>query len=97
MATTTRARRRKPPTDNLSNGLKVKLRGKDDQPLTMTELRQLFYQLSLKLAEYEPDYRAKFATLYLTLVDENGVPVRINDSNELTMFPYKSAAEELGA
>ena len=39
-------------------------------------------------------YRAKWATLYLTLVDENGQEVRINEEGEWTIFPYQSAADE---
>jgi len=35
-------------------------------------------------------------TLYLTLVDENGSEVRINEKGEWTIYPYKSAADEQG-
>jgi hypothetical protein len=30
------------------------------------------------------------------MIDDDGTPVRINDANELTVYPYKSAAEEHG-
>jgi len=49
-----------------------------------------------QLKQYEPGYRAKFATLYLTIVDEDGTLVRNNLDNELIIFPYKTAADEHG-
>lgn len=60
----------------------------------MPERREALLEAARRLKEYEPGYRAKFATIYLTMVDENGGPVRINQSNEITIYPYKTAAEE---
>lgn len=79
-----------------SNSFKIKLRGQDNAPLSMTEMRQGLYEIVHKLARYEA-YRAKWVTLYLTLVDENGSEVRINGKGEWTIYPYKSAADEQGA
>ncbi len=62
----------------------------------MQQLCEGLLEAARQLKEYEPGYRAKFATIYLTMVDEDGTPVRINDANELTIFPYRSAAEEHG-
>lgn len=76
--------------------LKIKLRGKDNVPLTMQELFEGLLETARQLKQYEPAYRAKFATLYLTLVDEDGTAVRINDANELTIFAYRTAADEHG-
>ena len=76
--------------------LKIKLRGKDNAPLTMQELREGLLEAARQLKQYEPGYRAKFATIYLTMVDEDGQPVRINDANELVIYPYKAAADEHG-
>jgi hypothetical protein len=76
--------------------LKIKLRGKDNAALSMQQLREGLLEAARLLAQYEPGYRAKSATLYLTLIDDDGTPVRINDANELTVYPYKSAAEEHG-
>ena len=84
-----------PPKESVS--LKIKLRGKDDAPLTMAEFRECLLEAARKLQHYEPGYRVKFSTVYLTMIDENGDPVRINDANELTFFPYKTAADEHGA
>ena len=74
--------------------LKIKLRGKDDAPLSMAELREGLLEAARQLKQYEAGYRAKFATLYLTMVDEDGRPVRIDD---ITIYPYKTAADEHGA
>lgn len=84
-----------PPKDD-SPALKIKVRGKDNAALTMQQLREGLIEAARQLKEYETGYRAKSATIYLTMVDEDGTPVRINDANELTIFPYKSAAEEHG-
>ncbi|WP_246729819.1 hypothetical protein [Rhizobium ruizarguesonis] len=64
--------------------------------MTIPELREVLLEAARELKQYETDYRAKFATIYLTLVNENGEPVRINQSNELTIFSYRSAADDLG-
>lgn len=82
----------KPP----STAFKIKLRGKDGAPLSMAELRQGFFDIAHKLAPYE-GWRAKWVTVYLTMVDENGQEVRINRKGEWTLYPYKSAADEHGA
>ncbi|NEJ60779.1 hypothetical protein GUK21_31900 [Rhizobium leguminosarum] len=83
-----------PKDDNVA--LKIKLRGQDNVPMTIPELREVLLEAARELKQYETDYRAKFATIYLTLVNENGEPVRINQSNELTIFSYRSAADDLG-
>lgn len=79
-----------------SPAFKIKLRGKDNVPLSMQELRQGLYDAARRLERYEGNYRAKWVTIYLTMVDENGQEVRIDKSGEWTIFPYKSAADEHG-
>jgi hypothetical protein len=79
-----------------NSSLKIMLKGRDNAPLSMRELRETALDALLKLAEYETGYRAKSATLYVTMVDENGTVVRINRANELTIYAYKAAAEEHG-
>ena len=79
----------KPP----GTAFKIKLRGKDNAPLSMQDLRQGLYDIARKLAPYA-GYRTKWVTVYLTLVDENGQEVQINKKGEWTLFPYKSAADE---
>lgn len=76
---------------------KIKLRGKDNAPLSMRELREGMMEAARRLEPYASGYRAKWVTVYLTVVDENGQPVRIDPRGEWTIFPYKSAADEHGA
>jgi len=97
MAIRTKGRSRKTGAaqDDYSS-LKIKLRGKDDAPLTMPEMREVLFELVRILKQYETGYRAKSPTLYMKLVDEDGRPVRINKRNELTIYPYRTAADEHG-
>lgn len=81
--------------DQDSAPLKIKLRGRDGHPLTMRELQQGLYEAARKLQGCGQT-RAKWATLYLTLVDENGEELRVNKKNEWTIYPYQSAADEHG-
>jgi hypothetical protein len=76
---------------------KIKIRGRDDTPLSMRELREGLMEAAKRLEPYEQHHRAKWATLYLTMVDENGQAVQIDASGVWTIFPYKSAADEHGA
>ena len=78
-----------------SKSLKVKLRGRDGAPLRADELQQGFYELGRKLADFG-DVRFKWATVYLTAIDENGQEIRLDKSGEWTLHPYVSAADENG-
>jgi hypothetical protein len=40
--------------------------------------------------------RFKWATIYLTAIDENGREIRLDKSGEWTLHPYVSAADENG-
>ena len=75
--------------------MKIKLRGKDGAPLSMQELQQGLYDIARKLKPHG-DLRAKWATLYLTLVDENGEEVVIDPKGEWSIYPYQSGADEHG-
>lgn len=77
------------------NSLKVKLRGRDGAPLRPDELQQGFYELGCKLAAHG-NVRFKWATVYLTAIDENGQEIRLDKSGEWTLHPYVSAADEFG-
>lgn len=88
--------RKSGPAKDDRTALKIRLRGKDNSPLSMQEIRDGLMEAARQLTAYEPGYRVKFATLYLTMVDDDGDPVRINDANELDIFPYKTAADEHG-
>jgi hypothetical protein len=78
------------------NSLKIRIRGKDNAPLGMDELREGLIEAARKMQEYRAGYRVRFTTIYLTMINETGQPVRINDANELTIYPYRSAADEHG-
>lgn len=79
-----------------STAFRIRLRGKDNAPLSIPQLNQGLYEAMRRLSRF-CDYRAKWATLYLTIVDENGQEVRIDESGEWTIYPYSSAADEHGA
>jgi hypothetical protein len=97
MAPRSRKNGGKPPSvKGDSNSLKIRIRGKDNAPLGMDELREGLIETARKMQEYEAGYRVKFTTIYMTMVDEKGQPVRINNANELTIYPYRSAADEHG-
>jgi hypothetical protein len=85
----------KKPPNSESSAFKIKLRGRDNAPLTMTEIRQGLYDIARALAPHE-GCRAKWVTLYLTMVDEDGREVCLDPKGEWTLYPYKSAAEEKG-
>ena len=85
----------KPPRGG-SEPLKIKLRGKDNAPLSMKDLQQGLYEAARQLQAQAPQCRAKWATLYLSLIDEDGNEVQLNAKNELVIYPYKCAADEYG-
>ena len=78
-----------------NTSFKINLRGKDKAPLTIPELRQGLYEIARRLERYA-DYRAKWVTVYLTMVDENGDEVIIDRRGEWTLYPYRSAADDQG-
>lgn len=85
----------KPPGGGIEP-LKIKLRGKDNAPLSMKDLQQGLYETARQLQAQAPQHRAKWATLYLSLIDEDGNEVQLNARNELVIYPYKCAADEYG-
>lgn len=88
-------KQRTPKKSDGNTSSKIKLRGQDDGPMSMTEIRQGLYDIVRHL-EKHPNCRAKWATFYLTLVDEDGKEVYVNGNGELILHPYKSLADELG-
>jgi hypothetical protein len=79
-----------------SDALKVQVCGRDNAPVTMTEMASALIELGRQLKQYEYGYRVKGGRFYLPLIDARGQPVRINEANELTIYTYKPAAEEFG-
>ena len=97
MGLRSRGKGRKPgPPKNEQPALKIKLRGKDNSALSMQQLGEGLLEAAQLMKQYESGYRIKAATIYLTMIDEHGTAVRINRTNELTIYPYQSAAEEHG-
>jgi len=82
-----------PPRPPESAAFKIRLRGRDNAPLTIPQLNQGLYEAMRRLSQYG-GYRARWATLYLTIVDDNGQEVRLDESGEWTIYPYRSAADE---
>lgn len=79
-----------------STAFKIKLRGKDGAPLSMREIREGLYEAARRLGAYDGTHRARWVTLYLTIIDEEGAEVLPHASGEWTLHPYKSAADEHG-
>ena len=88
---------RKRTSTSESAAFKIKLRGKDNAPLSMREIRDGLYEAARRLDAYDGTHRAKWVTLYLTMIDEDGNEVLPDRSGEWTLHPYKSAADEFGA
>lgn len=76
-----------------AQGLKIRMRGKDNAPLAMSDLRQGLFELLRRLQPYHA-YRIKAATLYLTVVDERGDEVTLAKTGEWSIFPYECAADQ---
>jgi hypothetical protein len=79
-----------------STALRIKLRGKDGAPLSIAEVQQGLMEAARELRQYDGLYRAKWASVFLTLIDDNGNEVVVIAGGEITLHPYKSAAEEFG-
>jgi hypothetical protein len=75
---------------------KYKLRGKDDAWLSMREVQQGLIDIARDLGKYQ-DHRAKWATFFIVVVDDDGNEVLIDPRGEKILYPYKSAADEFGA
>jgi hypothetical protein len=90
-----RAGRARPKSTRVSGSLKVRLRGRDDAPLSIGQLRQGLYELIRRLTPYASDYRAKQVSLYLTIVDHDGSECQLSASGEWTIWAYRCAADAL--
>lgn len=78
-----------------SEPFKIKFRGKDSAPLTMAEMQQGLLEVIRKLRAHD-NLRVKWATLYLTVIDEDGKEVLLDPIGEWEISPYKSAADQFG-
>jgi hypothetical protein len=89
-----RMKRRKFKGKSKGKGMRVRVRGKDNTPLSMSDVKQGLYELARRL-DYYRDYRVKNANFYLTVVDEHGDEVLLDRSGEWSIFPYECAADRL--
>jgi hypothetical protein len=80
----------------IAKKLRVRIRGRDDAPLSMSDMRQGLFELARRLDELS-DYRIKAASLYLTVIDAHGDEVTVNRSGEWSIFPYECAADRMDA
>jgi hypothetical protein len=76
------------------SAFKVKFRGKDGMPLSIGDLRQELYELVRRLQVHEETHRVKWATLFLTVIDQDGKEVLLDASGEWELRPYECAADE---
>jgi hypothetical protein len=76
-----------------SEPFKIKLRGKDNAPLTMREIQQGLLEAIRELRKHE-SVRAKWLTIYATLIDQDGKEIVLDASGQWELYPYKSAADE---
>jgi hypothetical protein len=90
--TATKSKARKPPT---TDAVKYHIRGKDDAPLTMPEVQQGFYELAKSQQEHA-HLRVARLDVYVRYIDEQGRPAGIGQT-EISIYPYRSAADEHGA
>ncbi len=88
--------RKKSYTASDKSTLKIRIFGKDKKPLGIQQWSEGMLDAIRALKPYEKGYRIQSAAIYLTVIDERGEKVRINDANELDIYPYASAADEAG-
>lgn len=90
-------RTRKAPTSRRSTqpgSLIIKIAAKDDAPMPIAQAREGLYELIRFLDSHAKGNRIKRATLYLTIVDDNGEPARISFNDEIVIRPYPCAADD---
>lgn len=80
-----------------SGGLKIKLRGSDEEGgiLTGAQMHQQIIELVHLVDKYPAGTRFKWATFYMTPVDERGNILAVEGPRNRTLTPYKSAADEM--
>jgi len=85
----------RPPKKTGGEPFKIRLRGKDNAPLAMKDIQQGLLEAIRRLRRHD-DLRAKWATLYISFIDEDGKEAVPDAQGEWEIYPYKCAAEEHG-
>lgn len=89
------------PKNNKKNpSSKIKIRGKDNTPLTSADIQQGLLEAAKRLKPY-PDYRAKVVTVYILFMDEDGKAIWLpadagQEKGTWEIYPYRSAAADHG-
>ena len=93
------ARTRRPPTAKKDGGaaFKVRIRSENGDTLSMQEIRDGLYETARLLQSHQDCHRAKWVTLYLTVLDRTGKEILPDPSGAWEICPYKSAADEHNA
>jgi hypothetical protein len=90
------AKRASRPQKTGGEAFRIKLRGKDNAPLSMPDVQQGLLEVIRRLRAHDT-LRAKWITLYMTVMDEDGKEILPDPSGEWEIYPYKCAADEHGA
>lgn len=91
-------RTRKPSSPKDGGGaFKIRVRSENGEFLSMQEIRDGFYEAARRLQSDKTCHRAKWITVYLTLLDRDGKEVMPDPSGAWEIRPYKSAADDCGA
>ena len=88
-------KRAKAPKQSGGEPFRIRLRGKDNAPLSMRDVQQGLLE-TVRMLRKRDDLRAKWVTVYLTAIDEDGREVLPDPKGEWEIYPYKCAAEEHG-
>ena len=72
----------------------MRIRGKDDAPLRMSDFKQGLFELARRLEPFA-EYRIKSANLYLAVVNERGDEVSLAPTGPWSIFPYECAADRM--
>lgn len=75
---------------------KIKLRGRDERSLTITEACQGLYEAIRVIQGFDAHYRLKWASLFFVAIDDDGKEVTLVPGGEMILSPYKCAADEFG-
>jgi hypothetical protein len=77
-----------------ARGVRVRIRGRDNAALSMSDFKQGLFELARRLEPYA-DYRIKSASLYLTVIDHRSDEVSLDKRGQWSIFPYDCAADRV--
>ncbi len=88
----------KPATVKKDGGsaFKIRIRTEHGDALSMQEIRDGLFEAARRLQSHKDCNRAKWVTLYLTVLDRGGKEVWPDPSGAWEVCPYRTAADEQG-